>query len=369
MTIRIPTANIEALEAKLAKIARKCEKLGCAFHYERKGECRCFVEQKGHTYEVAGIEVELEGTAEVNGWSFVAEIEHHETGNIVRSYEAIDEAWFTCEPKCDHCHHKVARNVTYIVKNESGEYKQVGSSCIELYTGGISAEHAGYLATVLRVADEYAKDDEFLMDDQGRDAYSLRLFATYAIKAVSENGYDRESFDKAFANTEEDDNRASEEQVDAFIDWALSYEPKNDYERNAVNTCKLGYVDYRRHSRIVASFIAKWVKSLSAGEKSVSQWAGNVGDKIAIRVTHPYKQVRVLYWKEFFVGRGWKSTPVFRIVADNGNVFKYAGDVDMGNWGDVGVHLDIVATIKSLEEYKGEKQTVIARPKVTESDE
>ena len=120
MNCKIPTRNLENFRSKMEKISSKCAKYGCAFSYKEIGMTTIVVGKIGR---ISAMEVEVEGIASINGWKFLAQIEHHETGNIVRSYAEIDPSWFTCEPKCDHCNVKTYRKVTYIIENESGERK------------------------------------------------------------------------------------------------------------------------------------------------------------------------------------------------------------------------------------------------------
>lgn len=358
MKFSIPTAYIEAVEAKLAVIARKCEKLGCAFEYKRLGECRIPFFVGKAVFKVSGVEIEVSGTAKINGWSFVAEIEHHSTGNIVRTYGEAEAEWFTCEPKCEHCHTKRDRSVTYIVEDENGNRKQVGKSCLMLYTNGLSAEMACSVVSAIDTCRSYEQDDSFLRETS---AYSIEDFVKVALDIVRTYGYDRDSF---INRVNEAKHTATEEQANEFIAWASAYEPKNDFERNAINVFKLGYVELFKHGRILGAFIAKFVREQSKS-KLVSEWLGEVGQRIEFTITNLYKQVRILYFKTVCVGRHCHEVPVSMITADNGSVIIYAGEVsiDYGTYGSYAVK--VVATIKSLGEYKGVKQTVIQRPKVS----
>ena len=144
MQFKILEENMARLEKKLATIQKKCEKFGCDFHYEKLGESyETRKNEEGQQITVKVIEVEVEGTAILNDWQFVATIVKTENGNLIKgdgSWE-VPERYYTSEPICEHCNQKRNRQHTYIVRNtKTGEFKQIGKSCLRAYTNGLSAE-------------------------------------------------------------------------------------------------------------------------------------------------------------------------------------------------------------------------------------
>lgn len=74
----------------------------------------------------------------VNGWTFGAAVDWTAGEPIVRRSRGLDESITLAAPKdkrCDHCDTIRHRNDTYLVVHESGDVKQVGSGCLEAYTG------------------------------------------------------------------------------------------------------------------------------------------------------------------------------------------------------------------------------------------
>lgn len=144
MTYKIFEGNLERLEKKLTRIANKCKKYGCDFRYEQVGEVFEDVkDDKGETHTARFVLIEAEGTAKVNDWQFVATVEHTEKGNIIEGYAGIEvpERYYTGKPICEHCNSNRYRKNTYIIRNiETGEFKQVGKSCLKDFTHGLSAE-------------------------------------------------------------------------------------------------------------------------------------------------------------------------------------------------------------------------------------
>lgn len=360
MNYSVPVRNIEALDKAMTRIGNKCAKLGIAFSYEKLGTClKEVILPKIGAIKVEAIEVEVEGLAIINGWKFIAEIEHHETGNIVHSSVEAEEAWFSCEPKCEHCHTTKNRKVTYIIENESGERKQVGKSCLMLYTNGLSAEMAAECASVYRIAQQYAEDYESLSYDDG--ASDIRAFVSRSIPVIQANGYEKESFFSQYEDAK-GSMGAKDELVEEFLKWVADYSPKSDYDHNAVNAVRLGYVILRKTGRIIASFIAKWLKSRPVEGKPASEYVGEVGKRIAIRVSHANTQTAILYFKRFFNGYMTIETPVYKIVDDDGNIYIYSGNA-LSAFCSYNGEVTIKATVKAHSEFKGEKQTVIVRPK------
>jgi hypothetical protein len=105
------------------------------------------------------------GTPKVEGFHFLASIEHTPAGNLVKkvpvlsaqmrglvasgpedkareALEAIDVTKYrTVDPTCDHCGLIRSRKDTYLVYNDAtGEIKQVGRTCLRDYTGADNPE-------------------------------------------------------------------------------------------------------------------------------------------------------------------------------------------------------------------------------------
>lgn len=76
-----------------------------------------------------------------NGWSFVGKIENigadgeNEFIYSTMKGESIQGNYDVDQMKCDHCGKTRHRNNTYIIKDEEGNYKQVGSNCLKPFMG------------------------------------------------------------------------------------------------------------------------------------------------------------------------------------------------------------------------------------------
>lgn len=161
MTYLIHESNIERLEKQLKTIQNKCNKLGTEFHYSKGAEVFKEVTDPDtlQTYIARFIEVEADGVARINGWEFVAVIEHMDGHgkNIVRQFNmnyTVPDRYYTVVPTCEHCNTKRTRKQTYLLVNESGEWKQVGGSCLKEFTGGLdAAQLAAYISCFDRLVE------------------------------------------------------------------------------------------------------------------------------------------------------------------------------------------------------------------------
>jgi hypothetical protein len=115
--------------------------------------------------------VQIEGKAPIiNGWAFIATLEHDEDGTIIRRIPTFSEDEFdltqyrnATPENCDHCGYKRRRNDTYIVgwtgsgDHEQyipmpavGDTKQVGSNCLKDFTGHESPQQVAKLLEQVR---------------------------------------------------------------------------------------------------------------------------------------------------------------------------------------------------------------------------
>lgn len=183
----IPEYRIETLEKKLAHISKKCAKYGNEFSYT-KGES--FFEtikeaQPGHDITIKFIPVNVSGTAHIANWEFIATLEHHYNGNIIKRYNTeieIPGRFKTSPNVCEHCHVKRDRLNLYVIHNtETGEWKQVGKSCLKSYTNGLSAE---YVAAWMSAIDILTDAEGQLLGDVGDELSDGRCHPYYEIESI-----------------------------------------------------------------------------------------------------------------------------------------------------------------------------------------
>ena len=147
--------------------------------------------------------VYVDGIYVIKGWQFVGTIEFTELGNIIRladsSFEGKIPVKYLHTPKiCEHCGKIRNRKDTYLIYNvDSGEFKQVGSTCLLDYTKGLDADEcASIMACLTKVANlcDYDCDVESFFGN-GYDSTSYGISRDYILPLVyayvSKYGYER----------------------------------------------------------------------------------------------------------------------------------------------------------------------------------
>lgn len=148
MMYLIPTENMESFEKKIARIRRKAERAKVDFSYKRLEPIQKETDLPGVTVECVPVMVECK--IHYENWVVIAVLEHQPYGNLVHLVEGewrpgkelkLPEKYKTAQSYCDHCNTMRARNKTVVLYNtETKEFKQVGTTCLREYTGGIDAD-------------------------------------------------------------------------------------------------------------------------------------------------------------------------------------------------------------------------------------
>ena len=188
----IHESNWTGLEKKLSRIARKCAALGAPFVFEVVGEEYRTERVHGQDVTARFVLIKAEGTARVDNWEFVATLEQHDGGNIIRRYNdniILPERFRTSGNVCEHCHTSRPRINLYIIHNtKTNEFKQVGGTCLSLYTHGLSLE---YVTAWLDGMDALAHLDGAYDPEQvsSFDYYNVREVVAYAAAVTKKTGY------------------------------------------------------------------------------------------------------------------------------------------------------------------------------------
>lgn len=388
-------SKMDALRKKITRIENKCAKFGNEFHYAEVGETvKEVVDSFGNCHKLRFVVVEAEGTARVNGWEFVAKVEHTAKGNLLMKAfcdAKIPERYKTSECYCEHCNSRRARKNTFIVRNmATNEFRQVGKSCLNDYTHGMSADMALWYASIVDVFKEAETVDytafhrcEELFDtnevlrycaetvrhfgykkawdefgDEVPDSSKLRAKLYYK---VSEQGY---SFDKSTlrkVNEEMDavgfdaDSKTAHESVKNALKWLETVEDNSEYIHNLKVACSLDFVGYKHFGLLVSLFPAyerAMKKDAQREADAVSNWVSEVGQ----RVTFEAKScVCVACWENAF-GLSY----IYKFTDESGNVFIWKTSKCIEEY----KVKTVVGTVKEHDDYKGVKQTVLTRCKV-----
>lgn len=407
-TYLVREENMERLEKKLAAIEKKCAAAHCSFTYEIKGEQYNEVkDEDGNVYTAKYIEVEVEGEAKYQGWSFVATIDHHEAGNVIRAYNTeltIPEKYKTCGPTCEHCKKIRSRKDTYLIYNEeNNEFKQVGKSCLQEFTNGLSAEDVAFFCSIYEKVEDagsysgpnfnkyieveailpyafecfkhwgyqksrnsYAEENGYVPD--GYRTTSERVTSYYYINRASSKVREELKAEMDAVGFNADSEYAVESTKNA-LEWIRNIDEKelnsNEYIRNLHVICSDKYTDYRslgilvslttayeRHLGKIAAYEKK--ENAHKAEVLASAHVGEVGDKIEVNVA------------SFTCVSSWESmygvTFLYKFTDAENHTFIWYASKSVDNEDRV---TTIKGTVKDHSEFNGVKQTVLTRCKVT----
>ena len=148
-TAEITVRDFAALEARFAKLNKRADKLGVPHITVEILEefARPVVDEHGNP-DIMGRTIPCYKIKTVGeyphyaDWTFLATIESHEGGNIIRAIPDANEDELKAlrsikQNHCDHCNKSRNRVDTFIVRNDkTGELKQIGRNCIKDFLGG-----------------------------------------------------------------------------------------------------------------------------------------------------------------------------------------------------------------------------------------
>lgn len=157
MIFEIPFENIDSLRKKIEKVNKKASLYNCSFIYKEIEEKDIKVETKvgdifaPYVYKKVVI-VKIEGIIKNGDWSVVGVIEHCNGFNVIHSMSSKCslEKYRNAKSFCEHCGTLRKRNKTVIVYNSNTrELKQVGTTCLLDYTG-IDLATIGYYESIVK---------------------------------------------------------------------------------------------------------------------------------------------------------------------------------------------------------------------------
>lgn len=375
---------------KLDRMAKKAAGYGIPFSYTESEEVPTVVRVMGVDpaspsvmYEVsrctvAGVEFEIEcdGLIKANGWKVCAKIEHGEKGNIVTGFAGYhaSQEWYTAKSNCDHCHVNRFRSVTFLVENEAGELRQVGSSCLKEYTG-ISPATAAMWAEIQDLSEKTMDCTEAVwVSHKPTWMYDVRDIVAHACDAIREFGYRKSDeqnstkeivLDRVTAHELPTENGLHE--ADDVLAWVreqdellsageVDWNTVSDIVKNCIPLVLSGYAKMNHVGRLAYLPLAhkRYVerKAHEAAQQLAgrrSEYVGQVGERITVKT----ETVHLLAsWDN-----QWGVTYLYKLVDVDGNIFIwYASRPCSATGGEV-----IKATVKDHGERDGVKQTIVTR--------
>jgi hypothetical protein len=411
-------AQADELIRKIDKLNRRANKMGCSAIELTIGDDIVTEYKIRHRFtgeEITRVKVQNEATLKydipvIDGWKLVCNFDavpgktYIDDGKLVVFTskvpdEDLPEAYQDkTEIHCDHCGHMRFRKKSYLLRHvDTGEYKEVGSTCVKDFFGH---DPKGWLmmATIdYRNIINGIKDPDDLDDGYGNryphweGGIHMHTFMAMTSGCINEFGWKsrkkvrdyREKYDKHIESTvsdvleqlypplkkpynwvkvevTEDDMILAENCIKYFEE----VDPKaNDYIANCKKVTEVGYV-INKMLGVAASMIPTYkrialkeeTRKRHLAERKPSNWVGEVGERIERKVKCVYSMT---YEGDF------GTSVLYILVDDDGNVYKtfYSGS----KWEIAkGETATIKGTVKKHQEYKGEKNTMLTRVSATD---
>ncbi len=321
-------------------------------------------------------------------WQFVAALKPLTSGNMVFAIgdQEIPRKYRKADMTCDHCGTKRKRNATYIIRStETGEYKQVGRSCLKDFMGhGDPARFADFLAAIA----EFVKEVEDWGDD-GDTAYwdndelpsnkyfSIEKYLGYVVASIERHGWTSRAeaqfgdyatadaaadwmFPPKHQRTEPVPEKALRK-AKAALAWIRKKPEKwatTNYLQNLRLLCKEDVIGADEIG-IAASLITVYdrekeserrERDIAAGKGS--KHVGAVGERRDFRL-------KITSIKPYDGNYG--MVYITKLLDDDGNEFTWFASNEPGEEGKT---YNITATVKKHDEFRGIPQTHITRGKV-----
>ena len=378
MKYTICVSLLPKLIEKLNTFKKKYEKYGeSEFNFTVSGKYPSKTHDNKTVYVV---DVDIEGTYKINDYEFIASLEYIDDKgmNLVKTISSDVEVpalyYMRCE--CDHCKVNRYRKYTVLLKNtKTGEYVQVGKSCVKDYLGVDIANYASYLS-IWESIDEYV--DSINKESYGfkARAYEVNDILCQTLEQVKRDGYiskqtanenfvdststrvwhaineDTDKYGKPYYTLYEitDESREKAETIKEYINALDSEDSAYIHDLQLLLSCE--YVEGDKFGLVVSAvgfYLREINKNIEKARKIASQYMGNVGDKITFTaipncVYSDYTQFGTLY--------------IYKFVVDNNEII-WKTSKPLGE-----NEVTIKATIKEHSDYRGNKQTVITRGKV-----
>ncbi|MEU3452245.1 hypothetical protein ABZ671_01180 [Micromonospora sp. NPDC006766] len=381
----ITYGELVATQDKIAKINARAEKRGFTGRLDVQAEkvTKKKTDALGFEIEEIWYETTITGDApSYAGWKFIATLDFDaEAGLIVRTAPGVDkvdrdglrEGW------CDHCRKQRHRKGTYLVRDEAGEQRQVGSTCIKDFLGWIGrpvflstdevqeeVDHllagGGYyekrwtIDTILAVA--WAAIQAFgFVPASSYDGTPTRSVVMAVLDPNPRSERDRKLGDKLRPYVER-----SAEQARIIRDWLLSDDFSGDTEYvHNMKAVAGAETAGARNVGLLASAPQAWARAMERdlirrqeAEELVNEHVGTPGERLELTVR--VKSIRP-------IPGGWGTTMIYTLVGDDKRVYKWFASNDALGETAGAVHR-IKGTVKKHDEYQGAKSTVLTRCKV-----
>ena len=298
----------------------------------------------------------------VGDWTFVGCIDREDGGLVYHCFaDGLEDYQKTKSLVCDHCGTNRDRTRTYIIKNDAGEFMQVGKVCVQPFLGLRIPE-------IWALHDTFKENIEELNSHDPMPHYDVKAALELAIE-VSDRGRkfvkkaDGTTFHPSTVMEVEELLQANVEventdEADRLVTVVNAQTGRNEYVTNLQTVVAGQYVSARNLALLCSA-----VRMLLRSDKiTTTIWAdahaGQEGDKLSTQqvrvVSHLMKDA-----KNYSTG-GPETHSILTLRDAEGRMLTYFAHRIIRVQEQTDVTLKR-ATIKKCGEYQGAKQTVLAR--------
>ncbi len=339
---------------------------------------------------VSYTELHVTGNApKIDGFRFIGKIEMLGETALLQAVpgEVIPET-YRVNPTtiCEHCKTNRDRKDVYVVYEiKTGEYKQVGRTCLRDYLGidnpAAIVAHFGWMAEV-KGLEEYGRFGK------GSLMYGLHEVLSYAAFFCSTIGYKptsemnstvglvcmmldfKNEVRKDYIRDYEENKAKYDKTADEVIAWVRAIEPgESKWHGNYINNLRTIFIEdliYRTsHLGLVVSAVRSYEKALgyeaeeARRHEKPSEYVGTVGERL--------KKISAVFMDKRVIGQGeWGDRIMIRFITnDRDELIWFTGEYAASQNGlYVGQELVLSGTVKTHKDFKGQKQTYLSRVKV-----
>lgn len=310
----VPACNLDELEAKLEKLAKRVARLGVGAIAWTKTvshvlfRCRNLTvmgeinhswrtqenldaqpdnpfraEKTGEAMNVFAVTLAGDKPT-LNGWSFVATLEplvaDGETLNLIQTLpgESCPVSFRTVINRCDHCNVNRRRTQTFVLRHEDGTHKSVGRQCIKDFLGYNADPHAlaSYLELLAELQSVCGGSEDFDEDGfgfgggRGDTGWSIEKFLALTACRIRSFGW--------VSRTEVKDNPWSGKKATADCVLRLLTPPRSTDGADALKEWKEfadSHVEVEKDA-VDAQAAIDWAKALTDDELSRSEYLANL---------------------------------------------------------------------------------------------
>lgn len=379
-TFKISEGNAEATLAKFHKIASRGKSKGLEGGFTVLGITDQIEKIDGVQYQYKVIEVECE-PVKFSGWEFLSVAEIEQGVVFTRGIGSAEEIK-PSEVKigfCAHCQTTRARKKYIFVKSETGEIKQVGSTCVKDFLGW------EFAPTFLQDWAEFEQYTSPVSSPSGIDTLSV---ASAAIAVVAKDGYKSASqfgysgstsytVSEIFRFGAKDSYTAnlkryygveqfSEEQLakgQELIDFAKTFAGESAYAENLRASAGLEY----QTSKTIGIFVSAIIAKQKAEESELAKKVAKVYKSEQFAETGKRVEIEVTVLSSRVIESEWGSSTLWTFESGDYK-FKWF-DSGYTFSAEIGESFKIKATIKGLDEYQGQFATKLSRVAKVKSKE